>query len=179
MSYMFLTLLASAVQKSPTQTGIPDGATPAIIGKLRPDTYTAVRDNHTLPSIIELSPAKRKVFTGSIITLDFPQRGMVHVMNYENGKRVVLDKPNSKTVENGVPLTKMLTTLPPKIDIRFTNGSNSGFDVKLPGEEKRLAGFTGALVAYPKKKGDKAIFISLIEGKVSSSAWLRAPKFQK
>lgn len=176
---MFLNLLASATQKTPVPTGIPNRATPAVIGKLRPNTYTAVRDNHTLPSIIELTPAKRKVFTGSIITLDFPQRGMVHVMNYENGKRAVLDKPNSKTIENGVPLTKMLTTLPPKTDIRFTTGSTSGFEVKLPGEEKKLAGFTGTLVAYPKSRGGNAIYISLIEGKVVSSAWLRTPQNMK
>ncbi len=171
---MVLTFFIVALQKTPPPTGIPKGATAAVIGKLKPNTYTAIRDRHTLPPISELSPAKRKVFTGSIITIDFPQRGQTHVMNYESGKRVVLDKPTGPK-ENGVPLTKMLMFLPPQIDIRYSTGSISGFEVKLPGGEKMLAGFTGTLLAYPKAQGQKAISITMIEGKVVSSSFLKGP----
>jgi hypothetical protein len=170
---MNLSLILAVIQTS--GTGIPKGADVKVVGKIRPNTYTAIREYHTLPTIGELSAAKRQTFTGSVISLDFPQRGMVHVMNYRNGKRVVFDNPKSTTKENRVPLTKMLTTLPPKVDIRFAATNVASFDAKLPGEEKKLAGFTGTLTAHAKAKGEKGISIILENGKVFSSSWLKTP----
>jgi len=168
-------LLLTASQTIPGATVIPNGSDAKMIGKLRPENYGAMRDYRTLPLINDLSPAKRATFTGTVITLDFPQRGMIHVMNYRNGKRVVLDNPKQLVKENGVPLTKMLTTLPPKIDIRFAGPNVASFDVKLPGEEKKLASFSGTLTAFSSKVDGKSIQIKMASGKVQSSSWLKSP----
>ncbi len=175
MIAMITTLLLTTFQNIPGATVIPNGSDAKMIGKLRPDNYGAIRDYRTLPLINDLSQGKRAKFSGTVITLDFPQRGMVHVLNYRNGKRVVLDNPKQKVKENGVPLTKMLTTLPPKIDIRFAGPNVASFDVKLPGEEKKLAGFSGTLTAFSSKPGGKSIQIKVVSGKVLSSSWLMSP----
>ncbi|MEI7985637.1 MAG: hypothetical protein WCI55_08405 [Armatimonadota bacterium] len=168
-------LLLTAFQNIPGATVIPNGSDAKMIGKLRPDNYGAMRDYRTLPLINDLSQVKWATFTGTVITLDFPQRGMIHVMNYRNGKRVVLDNPKQQVKENGVPLTKMLSTLPPKVEIRFAGLNIASFDVKLPGEEKKLAGFSGTLTAFSSKTDGKSIQIKMVSGKVQSSSWLKSP----
>lgn len=170
---MIAALLLVTCQTVPVSTGIPAGADAKTIGKLRPSTYSAMRDYRTLPLIGDLPLNKRATFTGTIVTLDFPQHGMTHVLNYRNGKRVVLENPKKKPPENGVPLTKYLTTLPPNIDIRYAGPNIAGFDVKLPGEEKKLAGFNGTLISFSANSGSKGISITLVNGKVRSSAWLK------
>jgi hypothetical protein len=57
-------------------------------------------------------------------------------MNYVNGKRVVLDNPKATVKQNGVPLTKMLTTLPSNADVRYTGPGGASFEVKLPGKKR-------------------------------------------
>jgi hypothetical protein len=173
---MIATLLLTAFQNIPESTVIPNGADAKAIGRLRPDNYAAIREYRTLPLIGDLSQAKRATFSGTVITLDFPRQGMIHVMIYKNGKRVVLDNPKQTIKENGVPLTKMLTTLPPKIDIRFAGPNFASFDVRLPGEEKKLVGFSGTLTAFSSKPGVKSIGIKLVGGKVQSSSWLKSPR---
>ena len=173
-----LAILLSGYQKVPP-TGIPLGADAKKIGKVRPATFTAIRDYHTLRRIDSLTPAKQATFTGTVITLDFPQKGNVHVMNFRNGNRVVLQRPDSQTTENGVPLTRMLTTLPPKIDIRIAATNEAGFEVKLPGEEKKLTGFTGTLMAYNINRVAHGLTMSLRNGKVVSSSWIKPPSIHK
>lgn len=172
-------LLLSGHQAVHPSTGIPIGADAKKIGKVRPATFTAIRDYHTLRRIEALSPAKRETFTGTVITLDFPQKGNVHVMNFRNGNRVVLQKPDAQTTENGVPLTRMLSTLPPKIDIRIANTTEAGFEVKLPGEEKKLSGFSGTLMAYNISRVAHGISMVLRNGKVVSSTWIKPPSIHK
>jgi hypothetical protein len=168
-------LILTTFQANPKVANLPKGSDAKFIGKYFPMNYGAVREPHTLPSIAELSPAKRKVFTGSVITIDYPQLGMKHVMNYRNGKRVVFEKSKQGTSENGVPLTKMLTTLPPKIDIRFALPGYASFEAKLPGSEKKLTAFTGTLTALARKQGEKGISILMENGKVFAAQWLSEP----
>ena len=168
-------LLVPGCQNLPNPTGLPKGADAKVIGKRLPNIYAAVREPHTLPTIAELSSEKRKAFTGSIITLDFPQIGMKHVMSYRNGRRIVFEKSKQGTSENGVLLTKMLTTLPPKIDIRFAAPDFSSFEAKLPGNEHKLVGFTGTLTALARQKDDKGISILMENGKVVASKWITDP----
>ncbi|MEI8282178.1 MAG: hypothetical protein WCG75_07230 [Armatimonadota bacterium] len=169
---MICSLLHIGFQTIPANTGVPIGATAAVLGKLKPHLYTALRDSHTLPPIANLDTAKRNTFTGDIITLDYPQRGMVHVMNFVKGKRLVLENPKQQPKENGVPLSKYLATLPPKIDIRYARPNESSFEVKLPGQEKKLQIFTGILTSLPMKPGEKGMTIQFMEGKVVRSSWL-------
>jgi hypothetical protein len=173
---MIATILLTALQTIPDRTGIPNGSDIKAVGKMQPNTYAAMRDHRTLRLIGDLPPAKRLTFTGTVIVLDFPQRGMTRIMNYKDGKRVVLEKVQS---ENGVPLLKKLSTLPPTADIRFAGPNEATFDAKLPGDEKKLIGFSGTLIAYPTKPGAKGIAIAVVNGKVRSSAWLKPSGLHK
>ena len=94
-------------------------------------------------------------------------------MNFRNGNRQVLDDPKQKRSENQVSLAKVLATLPPKIDIRYAVPGYAGFEVRLPGQEKKLASFTGKLISIAIKAGQKGITISVKNGKVVSSEWLK------
>ena len=176
---MIVTLILTAFQTIPDVTGIPAGSGISAIGKAKPATFTAIRDYHSLPKIGEMGASQRLVYSGSVITLDYPQPGDIHVLNYQKGKRVVLDNPKQKTTENGVPLTKMLLTMPKKIDIRFANPTFIGFDVRLPGQEKKLAGFSGTLTVFAMKKGERGMAITVKNGKVASSRWLKDPGLHK
>ncbi len=173
---MVFALIHVGLQTIPAKTGIPVGATSAVVGKLKPHMYTALRDSHTLPTITNLDSAKRNTFTGDIITLDYPQRGMVHVMNFVKGKRLVFENPKQLPLENGTPLTKYLATLPPKVDIRYAGPNESSFEVKLPGQEKKLQSFTGILTCLPMKPGERGMTIQFMEGKVVRSSWLSVAK---
>jgi hypothetical protein len=179
MMYMIATVLFATLQTSSQSTGIHIGATATEIGKVRPGNYAAMRDYRTLPLIADLSQSRRQTFTGTIIALDFPQRGSIHVMNYKNGKRVVLDNPKQTVKENGVPLTKMLASISPRADVRFAGINGASFEVKLPGEEKKLADFSGTLTAFSSKPKEKGISIILVGGKVRSSALLKPAGLHK
>jgi hypothetical protein len=73
----------------------------------------------------------------------------------------------------------LLSTLPPKIDIRYAGLNGASFDVKLPGEEKKLIGFNGTLTSMSLKPGGKGLSIVIANGKVKSSAWLKANGYRK
>jgi hypothetical protein len=81
--------------------------------------------------------------------------------------------------ENGVPLTKMLASISPKADVRYAGINGASFDVKLPGEEKKLIGFSGTLTAFPTKPKEKGISIVMVSGKVRLSSWLKPTGLHK
>lgn len=174
MIFVLATIFLATGQQISESTNIPAGASIGVIGKVRPGSYVAMRDYRSLPKIGELSAEKRTSFTGMIITLDSPSIGMIHVLNYRNGKRVVLDQKNGPKV-NGVPLTKMLSTLLKNTDVRFAGGNGAGFDVKLPGGEASLKNFIGTLTGFATKTSPKKILIRVKNGKVVSSEYVKPP----
>jgi hypothetical protein len=73
----------------------------------------------------------------------------------------------------------MLSTLPPKIDIRYAGTDALGFDVKLPKEADKLKGFSGTLISYGLKPGAKGIRVIVSNGKVIASEWIKPNGFRK
>lgn len=170
---MISTVLLIALKGQTSITGLPSNGDIVLIGKLRPNRYAAMRDCRSLPKIKQLKEAKRKTFTGKVIVLDFPHPGSMHVTEFRNGKRSLLDNAKQKTSDNGVPLAKVLAELSPKADVRFGGVDASGFEVKLPGDEKKLVGFQGTLLSMGSKDGLRPMSILIRNGKIISSEWSR------
>jgi hypothetical protein len=143
--HMILTLLLVAAQ-------VPVGTPIAQIGKLRPATYIASRSN--LPTIGTLTPAQRKSFTGIV----WQDGSLKAPGEFRAGKRLM--HPSMGRLA-GQSLDAYLKTLDPKKKVRYSTPALTGFQVKLPGDEKKIIKFTGTL-----HEGQTSIGID--KGKVTS-----------
>jgi len=152
---MIVAVLLLAQSKPP----IPAGSQILKIGKLVPGIYTANRATDALPKVTSLSERQRKSFTGII----WRAREIVRPAEFERGKRIM---PKAMGPYAGQTVDAYLKMVGPKADMRYSTKTITGFEVTLPGDEKKLASFAGFL-------SSRKVIVEIKAGKVVSSSYAR------
>lgn len=168
-AFVFASLATAQIKvKTGPQTGkIPVGSDAAAIGKIRPGHYVANRDVKSLPTLAELGDNKALVFSGNVYVLS-PSKP-TQITPFIGGRKREFDSKTGK-VSVGESLQDYIRSLGDKPDVHVAEATYAHFEVVLPTDAKRLAGFDGTITFFVKDmKPEQALTITLKKGKTTRS----------
>ena len=158
-----LVLLA---QQTPTR--IPIGSDIHMVGRMRPGSYLASKDVHSLPKLSDLSKDKWATFSGNLYIVSADPKQQPQVLTIVNGKVRQFEKKTG-SVTYTQTLVETVHSHEAKTDFRIAQPGTASFLIKLPDDSKRVQTFDGTLTFSQKDmKSQEALVLTLKKGKVTA-----------